>query len=120
MSWFFDDVIDRLDKLLAGQGELLRLVGQLSTMEAKMAISLAAITAEVTNNTNVTASVVTLVQNLAAQIAAIPQSSDPTTQAALDALTATLTNNDTAIATAVTANTPAAPATANAQGPVKS
>jgi hypothetical protein len=45
---------------------------------------------------------------LAAQIAAIPPSNDPTTQAALDQLTATLTANDSGIAAAVTANTPAA------------
>ncbi len=90
---------------------LTSLVQQLLTQEHTMAISLTAITAEVANNTTVTASVVTLVQNLAAQIAAIPPSTDPTTQAALDALAATLTANDSSIAAAVTANTPAAPAT---------
>ena len=74
-----------------------------------MAIDLTALTAQVANNTTVTSSVVTLVNNLAAQIAAIPTSTDPVTQAALDQLTATLTSNDTAIASAVTANTPAAP-----------
>ena len=74
-----------------------------------MAVNLSSITAEVANNTSVTQSVVTLIQNLAAQIAAIPPSNDPTTQAALDQLTATLTANDSAIAAAVTANTPATP-----------
>jgi len=73
-----------------------------------MAISLSAITAEVTNNTSVTNSVVALLNNLTALIKAIPPSTDPTTQAALDALTSTLTANDGTIAAAVTSNTPAA------------
>lgn len=74
-----------------------------------MAISLSDITAEVERNTSVTQSVVTLVNNLAAQIAAIPPSTDPVTQAALDALKTTLTTNDDQIAAAVTANTPQPP-----------
>lgn len=75
-----------------------------------MAIDLTALTAEVANNTAVDASIVQLVQNLAAQIAAIPPSTDPATQAALDALVTTLKANDSNIAAAVTKNTPAAPA----------
>ena len=70
-----------------------------------MAIDLTALTAEVTRNTDVEASIVQLVNNLAAQIAAIPPSTDPATQAALDALKTTLTSNDDAIGAAVTANT---------------
>jgi hypothetical protein len=85
---------------------------------SKMAIDLTALTAEVANNTSVDASIVQLVQNLAAQIAAIPPSTDPTTQAALDALTATLKTNDGGIAAAVVKNTPAAPpSAAGASGP---
>ena len=42
-----------------------------------MAVDLTAITAEVANNSSVTGSVLTLVQNLVAQIAAIPPSTDP-------------------------------------------
>jgi len=75
--------------------------------ETQMAVDVSALTAEVTRNSSVTASVVQLVNNLAAQIAAIPASNDPVTQAALDALKATLTSNDDAIAASVTANTPA-------------
>jgi hypothetical protein len=75
--------------------------------EVQMAINVADLTAEVTRNSSVTASVVQLINNLAAQIAAIPPSNDPATQAALDALKTTLTANDDAIAAAVTANTPA-------------
>ena len=73
-----------------------------------MAIDVTAMTAEVANNTSVTNSVVTLLQNLSALIAAIPASTDPVTQAALDQLTATLAGNDSTIAAAVVANTPAA------------
>ena len=96
-------ISQKLDTLIA-------MVQQLLTQEAKMAISLTAITAEVANNTSVTASVEQLVTNLATQIAAIPPSTDPVTQAALDSLTATLNTNDTGIAAAVVQNTPAAPA----------
>jgi hypothetical protein len=85
------------------------LLNRLLSQENIMAIDLTALTAEVTNNTNVTASVLALVKNLAAQIAAIPPSTDPTTQAALNTLVSTLSSNDAAIAAAVTANTPAAP-----------
>lgn len=77
--------------------------------ESLMAIDVSAITAEVARNSDLTASVVQLVNNLAAQIAAIPASNDPVTQAALDSLKATLTNNDDAIAASVLANTPASP-----------
>jgi small-conductance mechanosensitive channel len=86
------------------------MTAKLNTIIAKdtqMAIDVSALTAEVTRNSDVTASVVQLVNNLAAQIAAIPASTDPVTQAALDALKATLTANDDAIADAVTANTKA-------------
>ncbi len=87
------------------------IIAMLQKQETTMAIDLTKLTTEVAANTSVTKSVVTLVNNLAAQIAAIPPSNDPTTQAALDALVQTLNNNDTTIASAVTANTPAAPAT---------
>jgi hypothetical protein len=83
---------------------------ELTKTEIKMAIDLTKLTAEVTNNTTVEASVVALLQQLTAIIKAIPPSTDPTTQAALDQLTATLATNDQALAAAVTANTPAPPA----------
>jgi hypothetical protein len=80
-----------------------------------MAIDLTAATAEVAKNTTVTGSVVVLLQQLTDLIKAIPPSTDPVTQAALDELVATLTTNDQAAADAVVANTPAAPA--QARGP---
>ncbi len=98
-----------LETILANQSRMISMLQQLVKMENKMSIDLTTITAEVAKNTDVTSSVVTLVNNLAAQIAAIPPSTDPVTQAALDQLTSTLTNNDQAIGTAVAANTPASP-----------
>lgn len=110
--WFWqktDHILANQSRILANQQTILAILRQLATQEREMAIDLTTITAEVANNTSVTQSVVKLVQNLAAQIAAIPPSSDPATQAALDQLSATLKANDTAIAGAVTANTPAVP-----------
>jgi hypothetical protein len=111
MSWWptnpFTAVNAKLDTLTG-------LVKQLLTQEAKLAIDLTTLTAEVANNSTVTASVVTLLGNLTAMIKAIPASTDPVTQAALDALSATLAGNDTTIAGAVVANTPAAVASAKA------
>ncbi len=92
------------------QAQLNRIESKLNSSlakETKMAIDLTALTDEVANNSTVTASVVTLVNNLAAMVAAIPASTDPVTQAALDSLKTTLAGNDAAIAAAVTANTKA-------------
>jgi hypothetical protein len=109
-TWYtWSDVFDRLDTLHANQLLILNKLRVVLEKENTMAIDLTSLTAEVANNTTVTQSVVTLVNNLAALVAAIPPSSDPVTQAALDALKATLASNDTAIAAAVTANTPVPP-----------
>jgi len=97
----------KLDKINAKLDIAILLLNRLNRQESTMAIDLTKITAEVQANTTVTQSVVTLVNSLAAQIAAIPPSSDPTTQAALDQLVQTLGANDQTIAAAVTANTPA-------------
>lgn len=83
-------------------------LGQLTARENSMAIDVTKLTAELTNNTNATNAVVALVQTLAADLKAIPPSSDPVTQAAIDAAVATLTANDATIAAAVVAGTPAA------------
>ena len=97
-----------LETIHANQHIIIGMLRSVLTKESQMAVNIDALTAEVANNSTVTGSVVTLLQKLAAEIAAIPPSTDPTTQAALDALTATLTSNDATIAAAVTANTPAA------------
>ena len=102
----------RFDRIEAKLVSLTILVNQVLKQENKMAIDLTSLTAEVANSTTVTASVKQLIENLAAQIAAIPPSTDPVTQAALDALTSTLATNDAAIAAAVLANTPQSSAAA--------
>jgi small-conductance mechanosensitive channel len=103
-NWY--DLQDQLTRIEQTVKKIQTTTAQTLTLVTQMTVTLDAITAEVTRNTTVTASVLQLVQNLVAQIAAIPPSSDPTTQAALDALKATLATNDDAIAAAVSANTP--------------
>ena len=66
---------------------------------------LTALTAQVAATTTVEQSAITLIQGLAAQIAAA--GTDP---AALAALTTSLNTSATALSAAITANTPAAPA----------
>lgn len=111
--WDYFNIINaKLDNITA-------LLRQLIKEEYKAMVDLTSLTAEVTNNTNVTQSVITLVNNLAAQIAAL-ETTDPNTQKQIDALVATLNQNDTAIGNAVAANTvagPPAPAPAPAPTP---
>ncbi len=105
MVWWNTTVWDRLNRIDAKLDILATKLNTIIGQENKMAVDVSALTSEVTRNSSVTASVVQLVNNLAAQIAAIPPSSDPATQAALDALKTTLSSNDDAIAAAVVANT---------------
>ena len=112
MNWYYDNQFTAINYRLDVITGLLR---QLLKLENTMAIDLTAMTAEVANNTSVTSSVVTLLGNLTALIKAIPPSTDPVTQAALDQLSSTLAANDTTIAGAVVSNTPAAPAAARAK-----
>jgi glutamate-1-semialdehyde aminotransferase len=78
-----------LDQILANQKEEI--------------MDLAALTAQVTQNTTVEQSAITLIQGLAAQLVA--NANDP---AAIAALAASLNTSATSLAAAVTANTPAA------------
>ena len=105
----YQDFASVFEILHANQIKMIGMLNTLIKQEKNLAIDLTKLTAEVANNTTVETSVVALLGQLTALINAIPPSTDPTTQAALDALTATLTANDGAIASAVTANTPAAP-----------
>lgn len=89
--------------------ELVDAVIHLKREIERMSLNLANLQAEVAKNTSISGSIVALVNNIAAQLKAIPPSTDPTTQAAIDAAVATLQANDAAIAAAVTANTPASP-----------
>jgi hypothetical protein len=77
-------------------------------MEKQMAVDFTAINAEVARQTTVDASIETLLAQVAAALAAIPKSSDPVTQAALDAVVAGIKSNNDAIVASVVANTPAA------------
>ena len=70
------------------------------------------LTAEVANDTTVEASVLTLINGLAAQIAA-----NTVNPVALQALVTQLQTNDAAIAAAVVANTPATPVAPPAPAP---
>jgi hypothetical protein len=97
-----------LATLYANQLVMIGMLKQILSKENAMAVDLTAMTAEITKNTTIVGSVQALLTQLTALIAAIPPSNDPVTQAALDALTATLTTNDSAISAAVVANTPAA------------
>ena len=69
-----------------------------------MSAAMDALTAQVTKNTDVISSALTLIQGFAAQLAAA--GTDPT---ALAALQASLQQSDDQLAAAVAANTPAAP-----------
>ena len=114
-DWFsrpIHDIVVRLKRI-----EIL--LKSMQATEAQVAIDLTAATAELARNTSLEGSIVQLVQTLADEIAALKRgSTDPATQAAIDALVAQLKNNDDAIAASVTANTPAAPpAPANPAGP---
>lgn len=92
--------------------ELVLIRGELATIsrnqrtnqEATMA-TLDDLTAQVAANKTITASALALINGIAARITAA--GTDP---AALAALTASLKDDDDALAAAVTANTPAAPA----------
>jgi len=97
----------RLQELERKIDLILRNTNQLLKGQQEEMADLKALTAQVTANTDAEASAITLIQGLAAQIAAA--SGD---QAAVDALAAQLKTSATALAAAIVANTPAAPAAA--------
>jgi hypothetical protein len=106
MSWPWSDDPPAWAKALGLQ--LQAIDAKLNRMikgELQMAIDLSKLQDAASKQTTVTQSVVNLMQTLAAQIDAIPPSSDPATQAALDQIVQTLNDNDDALASAVTANT---------------
>lgn len=85
------------------EAALARIEAKLNGVTTHMA-QLDSLTAEVTRNTSVVGSALTLIQGLAAQIQAA--GTDP---AALATIVASLKANDDQIAAAIAANTPAAP-----------
>ena len=99
----FDPNRMQMDRIERGIMAILHSQNFIIHMELKMSKELDDLTAEVAQDTTVEASAVTLIQGLAAQITAA--GTDP---AKLSALTASLTQSSTALASAVAANTPAA------------
>ena len=94
--------VRKLDWIL---GELMALRKEI----AHMTVNLDALTQAVTDEETVEASAIALLTGLAAQVAALKTAStDPATQAAIDALAAKILADKQAMADAVTANTPAA------------
>ena len=91
-------VTNKLDLILA-------LLGKVIQKEVSMSQQLTDLTTQVAQNTTVEAGAVTLIQGLAAQIAAA--GTDPV---ALQALHDSLNTSATALAAAIAANTPASPA----------
>jgi hypothetical protein len=92
------------EALAAVNAALTTILGKLNDMSKEMD----ALVAQVAANKTVTESAVTLLQGLKAQLDAAIASGDP---AALQALSDSLSLQDTALADAITANTPAAPPT---------
>jgi hypothetical protein len=100
------DAFTREDRRLLNR--ILDVLLILTRQGVEMAIDLANLEAQVARNTSVDESVKTLVAGLAAQIAELKAGADPATQAKIDALVATLTADNDALAAAVVANTPQA------------
>lgn len=105
----FGSRLKRVEALLVEQREMLlaqsALLVQLIERDKTMATDLTALTAAVTNETTVEASAVTLLQQLSSQLASV--ATDPV---AVAALASQINAGATALAAAITANTPAAPA----------
>ena len=92
-------------KLQSSINQILNIVQGLKNQGVTIMADLTALTAQVTQNTSVEESAVTLINGLAAQITAA--GTDPV---ALAALAAQLNTSATDLAKAIAANTPAAPA----------
>jgi hypothetical protein len=104
------EILLRLDALKTEQDLINRKLDTLMTTQSDIAAALAQLQTAVAAETTVNQSAVTLIQGLAAQIAALAaQTTDTTTATALNALFAQLGTDTTNLATAVTANTPATP-----------
>ncbi len=73
-----------------------------------MALNFDAMNAELARQTTVDASIETLLDQVAAALAAIPASNDSATQAAIDSVVSGLKANNDSIVASVIKNTPAA------------
>ncbi len=99
-------VAGALDEIRQTQAEHTALLNQLLGQGDEMQADLVTLTAQVAENTSVEGSAVTLIQGIAKQLADAIAANNP---AALDALQAQLNASATALAAAITANTPVAP-----------
>lgn len=97
-----------LSVILVKLDAILKLLATISTKEDYMKQDIVSLTAQVAQNTTVEGSAITLINGIAAQLANAIAANDP---AALDALQAQLASSATALAAAVTANTPVATST---------
>jgi hypothetical protein len=95
------------------QAELFNLTQRIIDMSTQ----LDALTAQVTATNSVSASAITLLQGLSAQLTAAIAAQPTDDGAALDSLSSALDTQSTALAAAITANTPVTPAAAAASGP---
>jgi hypothetical protein len=95
----------------ATSNQTLKGVQHMSSTLDPLAAIITALQAEVTNQTTVNQSAITLIQGIAAQLGTVAQqmANEGADVTALTALQTSLTNNDSSLAAAVTANTPAAP-----------
>lgn len=92
-----------LQTIHANQLVIIGMLRALTTQGNTMAIDLTALQAEVANNTTVEGKVAAALSQLVAIIQSMPVSTDPATQAAINAVVATLSSNDTAAAAAAAA-----------------
>ncbi len=111
----FWQIETKLDAILANQALILAALKQENVSMAALDDKIAALTADVANETTVTTSAVKLVQGIPALIsAAVAQAlaagATPAQLASLDALGQSINANAASLAAAVTANTPPTPA----------
>lgn len=100
------EILRRLDAMKSVQDLTNRKLDTIMTTQSDIAAALAQVQTAVAAETTVNQSAVTLIQGLAAQIAALAAgTTDTTTAAALNALATQLGTDTTNLVTAVTANT---------------
>ena len=106
INWPFSPNFDTLDAKLDQVIHMLNLLSMANQSQGKAIMSaLSDLQAQVAQNSSVEGSALTLIQGLAAQLAAAIAAGDP---AALTTLQTQLATSATALAAAVKANTPAA------------
>ena len=111
MSWWNREVVALLQQVIANQQRILANQTQGLKLMSQISDAVAALQAQVTQNTSVEGSALTLIQGIAAQLAAaLANASDDTAAvAAVTAVNAQLQTSASALAAAVSANTVAAP-----------